>query len=165
MSGTPCSFSVAAAIGGAASTTSVDISPRVLDWGRGNFALNGLALDNHLFFKSDSAEFLKRAKRQKRSYDLVILDPPSFAHARRGQRTFSIDRDLPDLIHGAVEALRPGGTLLLSTNHRQTTMQDLEAHLRQGGGERQVGIVAKPPLPIDFAMDVDHAKSIWARVD
>lgn len=159
-----CSFSVAAALGGAASTTSVDISPRALDWGRRNFALNEIAIGKHLFFKSDAADFLKRAKRQGRLFDLIILDPPSHAHGRRGSRSFSIQRDFAGMLARAVAVLRPRGHLLLCSNHRPTSLQDLEAQLR-AATDRKVIATSAPGLPLDFAPDPLHSKSLWARLD
>lgn len=172
-----CGFSVAAASGGATSTVSVDISPKSLEWGRRNFALNGMDPSEHGFIKSDALDYLARAERQGKRFDLIVLDPPTFAHARSGSRRgksdkdFSITRNLGDLIAGAAILLRPEGVLMLSTSYRQATLALLREQLRrpQGGsavaGRRRFHIVETPSLPIDFAADPDHAKVIFARFD
>ncbi|MHC4696706.1 MAG: class I SAM-dependent methyltransferase [Planctomycetota bacterium] len=160
-----CGFSVAAAAGEAASVTSVDLSGKNLEWGRANFALNGLDETSHEFRTADAIDYLKRAQRQERSFDLIILDPPTFAHARRRKRSFSILRDLPDLISQAAALLRPAGVMMISTNHRRITMADLQEQLKAGAGRRRYEVTATPPLPSDFSMDPEHAKTIFVRFD
>ena len=162
-----CGFSVAAAAGGARRTVSVDISPKHLEWGRVNFALNGISLDNHQFIRSDAAEYFKRAKRQGQSFDLIVLDPPTFAHSRTGKGTrgtggdFSVTRDLSTVIGGAVSLLEPGGILMVSTNYRRLTTRGLADHLHAAG--RGCQVIETPKLPPDFAVDPAHAKTIFAR--
>ena len=158
-----CGFSVAAAVGGANSTVSVDLSPKHLEWGRANFAVNGIDLANHQFIKSDAADYLKRAKRQNRQFDIVILDPPSFAHGRKRKRSFSIVKDLPDLVAEAASLLRPEGTMMVSTNYRRLTLRRLRELIKQGAGQRRFKVTATPPLPRDFATDPDHAKTIFLQ--
>lgn len=175
-----CGFSVAAALGGARSTASVDVSPKHLEWGRRNFELNGIVLEigeiessgvspsvqpPHLFFRSDAYEFLKRAQRQGREYDLMILDAPSFAHGRGKREAFSIETDLSKLVRAAVEVLRSGGTMLVSTNYRKLTLEGIRRRIRDGAAGRKVTVVEAPPLPLDFAADPDHAKAVFVRFD
>ncbi len=160
-----CGFSVAAAAGGAASVTSVDISNKNLQWGRTNLELNGLDGTPHRFVASDAFDFLKRARRETLEFDLIIVDPPTFAHGRRRKKSFSIARDLPNLITQALAVLRPGGTVMLSTNHRRVSSADLSKQLRAGAGRRRFEVTATPRLPLDFSMDPDHAKTIFARFD
>jgi len=160
-----CGFSVVAAAGGASSTVSVDISPGHLEWGRTNFKLNGLDLAKHLFIRSGTVEYLKRAKRQDESFDLIILDPPTFAHGRKRKQDFSIARDLTDLIAASAELLRPGGVMMVSTSYRRISLRDLRERLKRGAGRRKVKVIETPPLPIDFSSDPDHAKTIFARFE
>ncbi len=164
-----CGFSVAAAAGGAGRTVSVDISPKHLEWGRVNFALNGIALENHRFIRSNASDYFKRALRQGQSFDLIVLDPPTFSHSRTRTRTsrpgqdFSVGRDLATVIGGAVSLLRPGGILMVSTNYRRLTKQGLTDRLRAGAAGRRHQVIETPRLPLDFAVDPDHAKTIFAR--
>ncbi len=158
-----CGFSVAAALGSAKHTVSVDVSPKHLEWGKANFAANGIDLNRHLFFKSDARQFLERAKRQGRTFDVIVLDPPSFAHGRRSKGDFSILTDLPALVSAAAELLCPDGVMMVSTNHRKMSLRDLRQRMAQGLSGRPHEIIATPPLPPDFAMDPDHAKSVFVR--
>ena len=158
-----CGFSVAAAGGGAKSTVSVDLSPKHLEWGRTNFTLNGLDLANHLFIRSDAADYLKRAKRQEKAFDLIVIDPPSFAHGKSSSGDFSIMTDLPKLVSAALEVLRPGGTIMVSTNYRRMSLSGLKERVLQGAGARRAKITSAPPLPPDFAVDRDHAKTIFVQ--
>ena len=160
-----CGFSVAAAAGGAHSTVSVDISPKHLDWGRANFALNDLGMADHQFIKSPAGDYLKRAKRQEKLFDMVLLDPPSFAHERKGKQTFSVSRDLPELVAGATALLRPGGVMMVSTNYRRLSAPRLRKLVTEGTGRRPFQVMSSPRLPTDFAMDPNHAKTIFIRFE
>lgn len=160
-----CGFSVAAAAGGAGSTVSVDLSPRHLEWGWSNFSLNGLELHHHQFIRSDATGYVRRAQRQGKEFDVIVLDPPSFAHGRKARQSFSIERDLASLITSALALLRSEGDMLVSTNLRRMSPRDLRRHLHEGAGGRGYEVVAAPRLPIDFAPDPDHAKSIWVHFE
>jgi len=160
-----CAFSVAAALGGAAATVSVDVSKRNLEWGKRNFAANGLELGSHLFICSDIFDYYRRAKRQGRAFDLIILDPPTFARTKRPKRVFILADDLQRLVAGAVELLSPGGYLLLATNHRGTSQRRLQSAVAVAAGARPFKIIERPRLPLDFLRAPGYAKSILARLD
>ena len=159
-----CSFSVAAAMGGAVHVSSVDLSKRYLEWGKRNFEINNVSTTGHLFFCSDTFEFYERAHRQGRRYDVVILDPPTFSRLRRPQRTFVLEEQLGALVAGAVSLLDPGGILLLATNCRQICSDRLETEIRDAAGSRGCTIIDRPPLPADFPDDREYAKSILAQL-
>lgn len=158
-----CGFSVVAAAGSARNTVSVDLAPKNLEWGRDNFALNGLEAANHEFIAADASDYLKRAARQGRSFDLILIDPPTFARARKGKKTFSISRDLASLISAASDVLRPDGAMMVSTNSRKMTRRDLRDRIKSGASGRKFSVLDSPPLPIDFAVDPDHAKTVFVR--
>lgn len=158
-----CGFSVAAALGGAGSTTSVDLATKCLDWGRENFRANGIALENHTFIRGDAFEYLKRAERQQRRFDVVVIDPPSFARAKKPPRTFEIKKHLVELIAQAARLLRPGGRLLVSTNYRLVSKGWLIEQVERAAGDQSFKIVAQPRLPLDFAPDADYQKSLLVR--
>lgn len=160
-----CAFSVAAAAGGATEVTSVDISARYLDWGRQNFAANALDVEPHRFIKSDAEDFLDRARRQGRDFDLIAIDPPTFARLRRPKRTFKLDERLEALVAAAVNRLRPGGTLLFATNQRNITVKRIDAALHNADPKRRVRKFDRPSLPADFAGDLDYSKSVIAHYD
>lgn len=158
-----CGFSVAAALGGATTTTSVDLAQPALDWGRRNFELNGLLPDPHEFIQSDATSYFRRARKQQRAFDLIILDPPSFAHGRRRGQDFSVARDLPELVREAASILRPGGAMMIATNLRKLAYSGLRKRIKEGATGRRHRFTEKPDLPGDFAVDPDHAKTMFVQ--
>lgn len=108
------SFSVYAAAGGAEKTTSVDLSETYCDWIKENLRLNSLSAEKNWVYKMDTLEFFRYAKRKNLSYDIIIIDPPTFS--KNKGKTFSVERDYPELINSALELLRPGGFILFSNN-------------------------------------------------
>jgi 23S rRNA (cytosine1962-C5)-methyltransferase len=123
-----CSFSVAAALGGAAEVTSVDLSRRALRRGEHNFRLNALDPSLHGFVCEDAVRFLERASTRGQRFDLVILDPPSFSTAGKG-KVLRVSRDYPRLVRLVLEVLADGGQLLAVTNHRGTSEKALRRML------------------------------------
>ena len=102
----------AAAVG--ARVTNVDVSARYLEWGRRNLALNGLEPSAARFFRMDAFEFLAYAARHREErFDLVILDPPTFAAGdrRRGVNPWKALDDFPALVQAALRVLAPGGSV------------------------------------------------------
>lgn len=108
------SFSVYAACGGAEKTTSVDLSGIYCEWIKKNLALNELPPEKNWVYKMDTLEFFRYAKRKGLRYDIIIIDPPTFSK-NKGQ-TFSVERDYPTLLNGALELLNPDGFILFSNN-------------------------------------------------
>lgn len=160
-----CAFSVCAAAGGAAETVSVDVSRKSLEWGKRNFTLNGFTLDTHRFIASDALDYLRRARRQERQFDLIIADAPSFGRDKSTGAVFSLRDDLDTLAAACVERLAPAGRLLISVNHRPMTTAALERALKHGAGGRGLTIESHPALPADFAGDAAYAKSVLARFE
>lgn len=159
-----CGFSVAAAAGGAAKVTSVDLSPRSLEWGKQNFSLNGLDPSLHEFVAADAMDYLGRAASHERQFDVVIADAPTFAHGRKSGRHFSIASHLTDLVAAAAAVTKPGGTLLLSTNNRRLTWRAFRERAQAGLRQRKGKIVDTPDLPLDYAVDPDHAKTVVVSI-
>lgn len=149
-----CAFSVACAHSGA-TTTSVDVSPRYLEWGKRNFAHNNLDPGDHRFFRMDAFEFLRYAGRKDLTYDLIILDPPTFAagNRARGIKPWNARRDYHRLISAAVSRLAPRGRVFASTNCLELCRPgrlDDEIHRALGHRPRALPL---PPLPEDIASD------------
>lgn len=157
-------FTVAAALGGSPGVTSVDLSRRYLAWCRENLVANGLAVEPHRFYASDVFEFLRRAERQSLRFDLIVIDPPTFARMRRPKRVFRFADDLERLAAGALRILEPDGLLLCSTNDRTMTHERIERAFRDAAAPRRCEVVDRPPLPPDFAGDPDYSKSVLLRV-
>lgn len=155
-----CAFSVATAKAGAV-TTSVDVSGRYLDWGKRNFAHNGLDVAAHRFAKMDTFEFFGYAKRKGLRYDVIILDPPSFAAGskKKGIKAFSSVSDYSSLVREAVLLLNPGGVVFASTNTQELCRAagkggriGLEREIVKGLG-REPRWLKLPPAGADFAME------------
>ncbi len=108
-----CSFSVHAALAGARRVTSVDISKRALARGRENMSESGLDPNQHRWFADDVPEHLARAARRGLSYDLVVLDPPTFGRGRKG-KVLALGRDLEALVGLSARLVAPGGRLLVA---------------------------------------------------
>ena len=107
---------VYAAAGGAASTTSIDMSRTYLDWAKRNLSINGIP-GEHRFVQEDCLAWL--AAEDKERYDLIFLDPPTFSNSKRMDHEFDVQRDHVDLIRATLKRLAPGGLLLFSTNFRK----------------------------------------------
>ncbi|ELT96746.1 hypothetical protein CAPTEDRAFT_127483, partial [Capitella teleta] len=107
---------VHAAVGGAASTTSVDLSNTYLGWARKNLLLNGMVDRKHRLEQTDCVEWLKQEKRQ---YDLIFMDPPTFSNSKRMRDVFDIQEVHVELVNLAMARLRKGGVLYFSNNFRR----------------------------------------------
>ncbi|MBF7687470.1 bifunctional 23S rRNA (guanine(2069)-N(7))-methyltransferase RlmK/23S rRNA (guanine(2445)-N(2))-methyltransferase RlmL [Acinetobacter rathckeae] len=121
--------SLHAALGGAASTTSVDLSNTYLNWSKENFVLNGLTVDHadeqHMFFAADCFEWLKEGHEQ---YDMIFIDPPTFSNSKKFYGTFDVQRDHLSLLKRAMNRLSSDGTLYFSNNYRGFEMsEEIEA--------------------------------------
>lgn len=110
------SFSVAAALGGAARVTSLDLSHTYLDWAGRNFLHNGLSMHPHLFVQGDLLQWLPQALDSDQSYDLIVCDPPTFSNSKRMKQTFDLQKLHLSMLTGLQGLLRPGGRLLFSCN-------------------------------------------------
>lgn len=140
-----CTASVHAAVGGARSTTSVDMSATYLNWGRRNLTLNGLDERNHEFVQADCLQWLKQAQTEKDRYDVIFMDPPSFSNSKRMEGVLDVQRDHVELVTLAMGLLRPGGKLIFSNNLRRFKL-DHEAL-----SQYTVEDISAQSLPLDFA--------------
>ncbi|MEP6390854.1 MAG: bifunctional 23S rRNA (guanine(2069)-N(7))-methyltransferase RlmK/23S rRNA (guanine(2445)-N(2))-methyltransferase RlmL [Halioglobus sp.] len=109
------SATIHAALAGARSTTSVDLSNTYLGWLRKNLAHNGLDESKNEVVKADCLQWLTSSDRQ---FDLIMLDPPSFSNSAAMSDSFDVQRDHESLVTGAMLRLRPDGMLYFSTNKR-----------------------------------------------
>jgi 23S rRNA (cytosine1962-C5)-methyltransferase len=110
------SFTVAAARGGAAATTSIDISRRALGRAQRNMLLNGIEpSSSHRLLRAEVIQYARRAAARGDNYDLVIVDPPSFS-TTGAKKTFSLESEWQELIKSAVLVLARGGQCLFVTH-------------------------------------------------
>lgn len=132
---------VHAAIGGARTTTSVDLSKTYLDWAKRNLALNGFS-EKHQLVQADVMHWLAE---QQGSYDLIFIDPPTFSNSKRMQGFFDVQRDQLPLLQQAMRLLAPAGVLYFSNNFRRF---ELDAKLSE---EYQVEEISAQTIDTDFA--------------
>ena len=116
---------VHAALGGAAATTTVDMSRTYLDIARRNMALNGQRGDEHQFEQTDCLMWIDKALIKGQKFGLIFLDPPTFSNSKRMEGNFDIQRDHVELLQKTAALLEPGGILIFSNNFRRFKM-DME---------------------------------------
>jgi 23S rRNA (guanine2445-N2)-methyltransferase / 23S rRNA (guanine2069-N7)-methyltransferase len=133
---------VHAAIGGAASTTTVDMSKTYLDWAQRNLELNGLQWKQYELVQADVLEWLQQ--RHKPRYGLIFLDPPTFSRSKRMEDTLDIQRDHVKLITDTTRLLDKDGVLIFSTNLRKFKLE------REALGDFIINDISKKTLPEDF---------------
>lgn len=155
-------FSVAAAMGGASQTTSVDLAKRSRELSQAHFQANGISTDDHRFIVMDVFEYFKYAKRKCLTYDVIVLDPPSFA--RNKKQTFSVAKDYHKLISQSLEILNPGGIIIASTNAANVSRQKFTEQIDKGFAGRSYQILNKYGLPADFAYNKKDESSNYLKV-
>ena len=155
-------FSVAAAMGGSSQTTSVDLAKRSRELSQAHFQANGISTDEHRFIVMDVFEYFKYAKRKGLTYDVIVLDPPSFA--RNKKQTFSVAKDYHKLISQSLEILNPGGIIIASTNAANVSRQKFTEQIDKGFAGRSYQILNKYGLPADFAYNKKDESSNYLKV-
>ena len=155
-------FSVAAAMGGASQTTSVDLAKRSRELSQAHFQANGISTDDHRFIVMDVFEYFKYAKRKGLTYDVIVLDPPSFA--RNKKQTFSVAKDYHKLISQSLEILNPGGIIIASTNAANVSRQKFIEQIDKGFAGRSYQILNKYGLSADFAYNKKDESSNYLKV-
>ena len=155
-------FSVAAVIGGASQTTSVDLAKRSRELSQAHFQANGISTGDHRFIVMDVFEYFKYAKRKGLTYDVIVLDPPSFA--RNKKQTFSVAKDYHKLISQSLEILNPEGIIIASTNAANVSRQKFTEQIDKGFAGRSYQILNKYGLPADFAYNKKDESSNYLKV-
>jgi 23S rRNA (guanine2445-N2)-methyltransferase / 23S rRNA (guanine2069-N7)-methyltransferase len=118
------SATVHAAMGGAKSTTTVDMSNTYIEWAKKNMALNKNA-GEHEFIQADCLDWLNTEANEadKKQYDLIFLDPPTFSNSKRMDDVFDVQNDHVQVIKNATALLADNGVLYFSTNFRRFKME------------------------------------------
>ena len=117
-------FSVAAALGGASKTTSVDLAKRSLPKTKKNFEINNIDISKQSIIVEDVFKYFKYAVRKELLFDLVVLDPPSFARTKKS--TFSVAKDYVKLLKEAILITNSGGVIVASTNYANLTLREFK---------------------------------------
>ena len=162
-----CGFSVCAAKAGA-HTTSLDLSKKYLEWGKRNFALNGLDPAAHDFIYGDTFDWLRRLAKKGRVFDAVVLDPPTFSQSKE-HGTFRAEKDYGKLVTAALPVLKPGGVLLASTNVADWPPENFRAEVDASirGAQRKILQRHYVPQPPDFPIsraEPAYLKTVWLRI-
>lgn len=135
------SFSVYAAHGGAAEVVSVDLSNTYLEWAKKNMQLNGFVGDQYQYVKADVLQWLDKA--ENGSYDLIVLDPPTFSNSKMMKDVFDIQLMHVELINQCLSKLNDDGILYFSTNARKFEMNEQAI-------VGQVQNITTATIPFDF---------------
>ena len=151
-------FSVAAALAGA-ETTTLDLSQPYLDWAKRNFTHNSLDPAAHHFCKGDTFHWLRRFAKQGRTFDGIVLDPPTFSRDEKG-KVFRVEENFGELAALAADLLTPDGWLLCSTNCRNLGLNEFQKQLRNATHRPMSARHFK--MPPDFT-DEPYLKSVWLK--
>lgn len=142
------SATVHAAVGGAVSSVTVDMSNTYLDWAKRNFDLNGIRGD-HKLVRANCVQWLaeQAALKQKPQFDLIFLDPPTFSNSKKMDEAFDVQNDHVQLLKNAAALLAPGGVLYFSTNFRRFKMD------KEALQDLNIEDISPTTIPEDFARD------------
>ncbi|MFT5699443.1 MAG: 23S rRNA (guanine2445-N2)-methyltransferase / 23S rRNA (guanine2069-N7)-methyltransferase [Desulforhopalus sp.] len=151
---------VQAAMGGAVSTMTVDLSSTYLDWARLNLAVNGFSEVKHRVEQADCAEWLGASHSK---FDLIFMDPPTFSNTKKDNRVFDVQKDHLQLIELAMTRLETEGLLLFSTNFRKFKLDEEVLAIYD------VKEITDQTIPFDFSRnkkihkcwEIRHRGRIW----
>ncbi len=147
------SATVYAALGKAASTTSVDMSATYLAWAKRNLALNGFSPHKHQFIQADCLQWLKE---NKQKFELILLDPPTFSNSKRMEGTLDIQRDHAALISLVMQHLTKTGALIFVTNKNNFK---LDSGLQKSFSVKNM---TEKTLPFDFKRHPAHQAYLFS---
>lgn len=134
------SFSVYAAAGGALQVTSVDLSKTYLQWAEDNMNLNGFS--KHHFVHADVKQYLDELP--PASFDMVVMDPPTFSNSKRMKDFLDIQRDHVELLNKVLQAVSSGGVIYFSTNYTKFELDTNNIHATS------IRDITKATTPFDF---------------
>lgn len=157
-------FSVAAAMGGAVATTSVDLAKRSLPKTTEQFEVNHLNLGAQKIIVMDVFDYFKYASRKGLSYDMIILDPPSFA--RNKKKVFSVAKNYGDLVKDSIDILTDKGTIIASTNAANLSLAKYQKMVITALQEKNVcyKITDTYQLPADFQVNPNFPEGNYLKV-
>jgi 23S rRNA (cytosine1962-C5)-methyltransferase len=157
-------FSVFAALGGAIETTSVDLANRSLSKTIEQFSINGIDYEAQNIIVDDVFKYFKYAVKKELSFDMVILDPPSFARSKK--HTFSASKDYKDLLKEAIAITEDGGIIVASTNCSTFNMKKfksfIESAFKESSGSYK--LLEEFTLPEDFKTINQYKQGDYLKV-
>ena len=157
-------FSVAAAMGGATKTVNVDVAKRSKERTAEQFEVNGLDPADHEIRVMDVFDYSDYAKKHQLQFDLIILDPPTFARTKK--RTFSVERDYTDLVKQAIDVLAPNGIVVASTNSWKLDRDEFFDMVNDAFDEKGVDafLVDEYGIPEDFIVNPGYPEANYLKV-
>lgn len=157
-------FSVAAALGGALKTTSVDLAKRSSSKTIEQFSVNGIDYEQQDIRVMDVFDYFKYAKRNNLKFDVVILDPPSFARSKK--YTFSTSKNYTDLMKQAIEITENKGVIVASTNSASFNMKKFKGFVDKAFKDLGKGYSVKEEysLPDDFRVHKEFKEGNYLKV-
>jgi len=157
-------FSVAAVVGGAAKTTSVDLAKRSKSKTNEQFSANGIDYERQDIKVMDVFDYFKYAQRKQLKFDLVTLDPPSFARSKK--RTFSTAKDYPKLMRDAIAITEKNGVIVASTNNATFGMKKFKGFIDQAFKETKSNykVLEEHSLPFDFQTNRNFPQGNYLKV-
>jgi len=148
------SVSVQAAVHGALSITTVDMSNTYLNWAQDNFALNKLSGHKYQFIQADCLDWLKK---NTTKFDVIFIDPPTFSNSKRMEDSFDVQRDHIALLTDALKSLNRGGEIFFTNNKRNFKI-DFDALDKVGLTAQAMSDVTRDK---DFARN-KHIHNSWS---
>ena len=157
-------FSVFAALGGAKETTSVDLANRSRAKTKEQFLVNHIDLEKQTIIVEDVFNYFKYAVRKKLSFDLVVLDPPSFARSKK--HTFSASKDYTKLLKEAIQITNKGGVIVASTNASNFDMKRFKSFIDKAFKDLngKYSIEETFSLPKDFRVNEKFKEGNYLKV-
>ncbi|WP_262175977.1 class I SAM-dependent rRNA methyltransferase [Saccharococcus sp. Marseille-Q5394] len=157
-------FSVAAVLGGARETTSVDLAKRSLPKTIEQFSVNGIDYEAQNIQVMDVFDYFRYAKRHELKFDVVVLDPPSFARSKK--YTFSTAKDYPALLKDAIDITEKNGIIIASTNNASFSMKKFKTFIEKGFADAgsRFKILEESSLPKDFRTSRDFPEFNYLKV-
>lgn len=157
-------FSVFAALGGASKTTSVDLANRSLSKTKEQFEINSIDYNYHDIIVEDVFKYFKYASRKNLKFDIVILDPPSFARSKK--HSFSVAKDYVSLLKEAITITEENGVIVASTNYSNFDMSKFKSFIDKAFAElnEEYEIIEEFSLPEDFKVVEEFKEGNYLKV-
>ncbi len=157
-------FSVFSALGNSKSTVSVDLANRSLEKTLQQFKLNDMDLEKNKIIVEDIFEYFEYAEKKELKYDLIILDPPSFAKSKN--YIFKADKNYKDIIKKSIKILKERGLILASTNLEKMDMDKFISQIKEGVEEegKRFKIIEKFRLPEDFKINDKYPEGNYLKI-
>lgn len=157
-------FSIFAALGGSKKTTSVDLAKRSLSKTREQFEVNSIDVESQDIIVEDVFNYFKYAVRKGLLFDMVVLDPPSFARSKK--HTFSASKDYVKLLKEAIQITNKNGIIVASTNSANFSMMTFRDFIKKAFKELNIKFQVQETysLPKDFRVNPKFIEGNYLKI-